>query len=217
MTDEHSINDPLASQSDDAPAKPTINPEDTAKYWKDKYNGLNGHAIKTKTKLDKVESELETLREQAEGEKLTLSQQAALAKQEAADAKKLADLAVSERDQLKTRAELSKSIREEFPQLSAAFESGLILGIDTMTPEARTEYLTRYAEHFTPAADKPKDKKAGSLPAPVTAVPPRKEGVTTKADAARAMQAAYVAGGPNDPTYLAAFADYKNIVFKEAQ
>lgn len=225
MADENTFV-PDFTQSD-ASGAPAASSTETprAVNWQGSYNGMKGHAITLQKALNAANSRISELSQEVEGTKLTLtsevqtltSERTTLAEQ-ARIAKEERDTAARERDQLKAQREVGADIRTKFPQVSHLYDKGLMPGVEAMSPEARTEYLTNLATEFgqVQAANGAQQVAnvqtavAGSTPAPVKQG--RSETIVTLDDAAREVENAYRQHGPRSTQYQQAYANYEGVL-----
>lgn len=211
-------NDTDVTQSDDNGGSPApANATGTDKVnWQDKYNGLQGHANKLKSKVDSLTLELARVREESEGQISNLTVERDTFKVQADNHQKTLGDVTKERDTLKARRELGKTIRAKYPTLVDLYEDDLLPGIEGMDDEARTSYLDRYSAKLTTLTEAGVvDNVKGSVPPPANGTQ-HKGNATTLQDATKALQDAMRQHGPRSQQYAAAMQAYQAMLMNPA-
>jgi hypothetical protein len=171
----------VATPANPAPSAAVVNPEDTAAYWRDKYNGQKGYI----TTLQNEKQALQTKFETATSEKSVVSvesetainelnrQIAELTSQVGIYKPQVEQLTATNKD-LARKQEVGALIRTEYGVLANLYEKGLLTAaIGTLEGEELKTFLASYAAELGTVAQQNHEKEVttqvvGSTPQPNT-------------------------------------------------
>lgn len=138
-----------SGQSEQAPS-----PENTAQYWRDKYNGLQGYAKTLQNQVQEFTSKLDTVQGEKQALVAEYEQQTRQLQSEFTSLKSQFDDIAPKYEQLnqeytglKRKTEVGDLIQTEYPELAGLWRKGLI-DIGSREGDDLQSYLGTYAEEL---------------------------------------------------------------------
>ncbi len=189
------------------PATPatTPKPEDTAQYWKDKFNGANGTAIKLQRERETLLGERETLKGKVADVETQLGAIQQTTAEQTAQLKKDLEAAQGQAKAAERVSNVRATVLKDYAELGKLYdEDDFKLFATKFTDEELKPYLDKQKAKFgTVITDTTADRNSGSLPNP----PPASErtpGAVNLQQATDNLEKA-MAKGFNSPEYKAAY------------
>lgn len=139
------IDDP---QTDDSQIQPEATlPTESRREptWEERLNGAKGEAAKHRKKAERLESDLNRLRQ----ETLNLVKERDKFKTDWEATSQQAIQAQTELTRLQRQSEIGKLIRTDYSSLTDLYDGGLLLGLESLEGDALTQYLTQYSDKIS--------------------------------------------------------------------
>lgn len=198
-------NTPEQPVETETPAESAPKPEDTLKYWQDKYNGLQGHAATMKKERDQLLAEKHDLSQKLEGINLEYSTVKTDLEGKYTQAQKL----LQEKEVLATKLQndlaVSTLIVTEFPALGTLAAKGL-LRTEGLQGDELKQYLANLHTELTANQQNAVNRTLqGALP-PSPA--PAQNTTMTIQDYQKALAVAMRQHGVNSKEYMGLMAQY---------
>lgn len=143
-------------------------PEDTVQYWKDKFNGANGTAIKLQRERESLLGERETLRSTTADLESKLGAVQQTAAEQAAQLKKDLEAAQKEASAAKRVSDVRATVAKDYAELAKLYdEDDFKLFATKFTDDELKPYLDKQNAKFGKVKeDTTADRNLGSLPNP---------------------------------------------------
>lgn len=203
------IDDP---QTDDSQSQPEAElPTESRREptWEERLNGAKGEAAKHRKKAERLEAELNRLRQ----ETLDLVKERDKFKTDWEATSQQATQAQTELTRLQRQSEIGKLIRTDFKGLTDLYEEGLLRGLEGLEADALTDYLKQYNDKITARHDATVQQSVSGAKPPPPSQQQGQSGLTLAAAQAE-VQRTLAQHGSRSVEYGKAMENYLAVVRK---